>query len=344
MILKNFIFNICEDVQSHDDELVRTLLREKISYVEGLILDFTNLIVKTFTTTVTSSLLVRLPYDFRYPLNIKINGVVIYRYEKNQIADAEETYSINTKRIVPASDRRLILKPSEFEYLNIETRRSDEEVGYGFKLLNDDDSIVFGESYDNQNIFYPENIANGTPTNCKIKVYDSGDAPAIYQDIERIEDNDVLEILTIYGLYKIKLKNAITEYYLAENGFTYSDALMTTLLTRGELEANNLYIDFNSISEDDTVEIEYVASEQRYINENQVDVVLDTFKNLVHLGTVWQAYKWLKKERKSLEAKQDFYDALKLAEREAGKIKNFGKQKSFNFKSNTHVYRLPFQR
>ena len=351
MIIKNFLDDVCEKVGVTDDPELRVHLLKELTFLEDEVLSFVGLLNKVYETTVPDSLQVRIPYDFKYPKVLYVNETKYDRKELHEAgdwggSDSEWMYAIETRRFVPAHDKRLILKASFFEYLNIVTRRSDETIGYGIKLIDDDDN-VFGEILDNDNVWYPDNIDDTTLANIKVKIFDSVDDVAAYADVERVEDDDILQILTLFGLYEIKLKDGTKTYFLAENGFAYSSATLTAanLLTRGSLDGNNLLITFSSdVEVGDTVKLEYAAGAQRYINEYQVDIILDRFKNLIKRGAEWKAYEYLKQHRKSKDLEEKFYNALKLGGMEAGRMQSFGKEKVFRPKSNRHANRLPYQR
>ncbi len=349
MIIKDFLDSVTDEVQD-DDEALRERLLKGLTFIEDEVLNYTNLLTKTFVTIIPDDRIVRLPYDFKYPKNAFIGSIKIKRVDKNIADDIEGTstsssYSIDVTRIVPRPDVRLILKPLFFEYMNIATRRSSEMIGYGLRMINDAEDNILGEIFDNDNAYYPESLNDITLENIKIKVYDSGDDVTVYGDVSRIEDYDILEILTVFGLYRIKLMKGVTEYFIAENGFTYSDALMTTLITRGSLDGNNRIANFSSdVVATNIFTLEYSAGASRYINENQVDIMLDTFKNLIFVGMVWQAYEYLKKPNKSKEKKESFYTDLKSSILAAGRMDTFGKEKKFRQKTSRHAFRLPFMR
>ena len=289
---------------------------------------------------------VRLPYDFKHPLRIKRNDEDIYCVDKQDVNDVDTSFSIDVTRISLHDKRNLILRPSDFEMLNIPNQRSENEYGFGYNIygVGSSGDVSLGYLFDNSNLFVPENIDDDTPMNILIKIRDAGDDINRYNDVKRTEDGDVLEILTVFGLYSIIVNNTPETYYIAENGFTYDAEDLTTanLLTRGKLGNNNFVLNPKEIEEGDEFEIFYTASAQLYINENQVDTILDTFKKAIFTGAVVEGFKYLKKPNKAREWAGYYSDELRLIEREAGKVNMFGKQKFF--RSASRKYRLPFQR
>ena len=332
MLLTDFIDEVSDQVGNDTEEFRKKLLRLKLPDVEDKVLNATDLIKKNHTVVVEADLKIKLPYDFRYPVLIKKGDTPYYRYERGEVEDQTESYSIENVRTALTNTVALRLKPIEFEYMNIPVLRSDEDNGYGIKIIGIDAvpaDIILGEIFDSENRFYPENFDNAERMSVRLQVYDSTDDPAIYADIYRAQDGDVIEIMTKFGLYTIPLLNAETVYYLAENGFTYSDAGLTTLLTRGQINDNNLFMNVNDAAEDDVISIDYVASHQKYISENQIDVLLDTFKTLIFYGLVAEGYRLLKKPNKAREYDTNFTEEFKLVIPESGKVKNMNKPKRF---------------
>jgi hypothetical protein len=352
MVIKEFLDSIVEDIGAFDDVDLRRKLLVKLSNIEEEILEVTDAVIKTFNKTIPSDLEVRLPYDFKNPKAVFADSneyTRVEKYEADNLSGNDNNgdikkYSVDLLRIPANIDKALKLRSSYFEYARIETLRSDERIGYGFKLMSDDESIVLGEIYDNKNIWYPENLNDTSINNVKIKVLDSSDNPAIYDDIEDIRDEDILKILTVFGIYKIELKEGVKEYYLNENGFTYSDLARTTLLTRGSFEGNNQYINLNDMEAGQELVVEYYAGAQKYISEMQNNIMLDKFPNLMYQGMLWKAYETLRKTKSANQEREKYYVALKEADAKAGKMNNFGKEKYIRVKTTKCVQRLPWQR
>lgn len=353
MILKDLIFEVCDEIGCFDEEFKQKLLRTKLKNIEDQILGITNVVRKTYKTVVDSSLRVRLPYDFKYPLSIKVNNAIIYRAEKQEVKDSGGTYSVDISKISLSDKRNLKLRSTDFEMINIVNKRSINEYGFGYNVygnyITDNippiiEEISFGYIFDNSGEYVPENIDNIEVMPVHLRIRDAGDDVNRYEDVKRTVDGDVVEILTTFGLYKVKINNTPDLYYIAENGYTYDAEDLTTanLLTRGTLSSNNQVINFNNIKENDVVEIEYLPSGSIYINENQISIVADSFKNALYSGAVQEGWRYLKKERRAREWQGYFSDELKIIEREAGKMTNFGKQKFF--RSAGAKYRLPFMR
>lgn len=352
MILKSFIDEVCEEVGNYDKDMRENLLRKKISNIEGQIVNVTNLIQKQFSYTVTDSLKVRLPYDFRYANSIVRNGAYVYRVDAHELNGTATLASVDVNQ-QPVSDKQnLVLRPKDFEFMNIPVNRSMIPEGFGYNLYgNEYDSLgafvaehSIGYVFDNSGIYVPENIASELQMKIHLRVRDAGDDGSRYSDVKRTEDNDIIEILTIFGLYKIKINRTADVFYLAENGFAYDGEDLTTanLISRGNQENGNLILNMDSLTVGDVISVNYSASSQIYISEEQHDIVLDRFKYLVFLGTVAEAFSYLKKPMKAREWQEKYIAELKVTERESGKLKNFGKQKSFiNIRTK---YRLPQQR
>ena len=263
MLIKDFLDEVCDEVNDFDEDLREKLLRLKLNLLEDKLLKLSNYIKKNHKITVPANLQVRLPYDFRFPHLIKKNDAILYRHEPSEVGTDGTKYSLEYKRLDLSESRPLVLKASDFETANIEIKRSTFVNGYGFILISADDTIKFGEILDNQNIYYPENLTNENEVPVKIVVLDTGDDVSKYQDVIRYEDNDAIEILTAYGNYQIRLMEGVKEYYLAENGFAYSDAGLTTLVSRGRLISNNLLFNFGEVEEGDVIEMEYAAAPQQ---------------------------------------------------------------------------------
>ena len=341
MILKDFIEEVCDAIQCYDDTFKVNLLRTHMTNIEDKVTAFTHTITKSFKVTVPDTLEVRLPYDFRIPKSVKINGTELLRDERSNVEDASGSFSIDMKRVILPSDEALFLRPSHFEYINIYRPTSIQFNGYGYLLNNADHSILLGEIFDNENVYYRDSIED-TEEDIKIRIQDVNDDNVKYTDIIRVIDGDILELVTVYGIYEIVLMDGVKEYYIAKNGFAYSDVALTTLVSRGRLTTNNLIINFNSITVGDEVEITYGASGQKYVNENQISIVAEMYKDAILKGAIHEGYKFLQKPQKIRSSKDDYDKALKIIKEEAGRFSNYGKQKKF-VRKQFSAYRHPGQ-
>lgn len=341
MVIRDLLDEVLSDVSDADEDVREKLLRFKLTLLEDKILKVTNYIKKTYKTVVPASLQVRLPYDFRYPVLAKRNDAIITRYDPGAVGTDATRYSTEYKRLDLSNSKELIIKPFDFEYANIEIERSTSKNGYGFNIMSADGTVKFGEILDNENIYYPESLTNETEFPIKIVVLDTGDDVAKYSDVVRYIDDDALELLTTFGNYQIPLMEGVKEYYLAENGFTYSDAGLTTLVSRGRIKNNNLLLVMGSPEADDEIEINYVASAQQYINENQISILADTFHDLMYNGLMYEAYAILKKGQKMAHWLKQYNEALRLAIPEAARVNTLGKVR-YNRRTGK-MPRLPFQ-
>ncbi|MEM5806838.1 MAG: hypothetical protein QW474_00430 [Candidatus Aenigmatarchaeota archaeon] len=328
MIIKDFINTIVNLLQ-YDDITFRKFILTNLYFVEKQILNFLknydDLKTYEFTLTKNGLNILYLPIDFYAILDIrnKNNFVPLKLFP---ISQNETTNNQSLIQFINISGRNALynepLKAEEIICANIYHLRSREKLGYRIEFWGVDEitgnlTTQFGYIYDNENIYFLQNRTK--ISNIAIKFVPN-------DDIMRIMENDVLEVLTNFQKLTILLPAISTEmtFYLAEDGSLYNDFQLNNLVKRNGYGApiTNIYIK-GQINE--KIVMTYFPNPPFYINFNQNDIYLDKYYDAILNKILALCCEYLKLHQEVGVYEQLYDKALMILKRNVGYSKYSGK-------------------
>jgi hypothetical protein len=308
MILSDFLNKINRDISLTPD-LRRKLFATIIPNGLGEILDFINLNEAVYSKTLSAESEVQLPLNFGYPQQVRIGETKYDRVDLNGLLNSTNKYGIllNNNNLDYTSP--LII--ANVRAMGLDPLRSRELLGSAYEVRDLSDNVL-ARMYDNEHIFYIQTVISDR-RQIKINIVPT-------DDIARHRDGDILYIKTQEGVLEIILKAGVNEYFLAEDGSTYTEQALTTLITRAVPRKTGSYIlKFNGATSGN-LEVYYKISHDKYVNQNEDEPMIDDYYQALRFFVLKELYDGINKQRRSSQYELKYQGQIQLLLNKKGKI------------------------